>query len=62
MHFLTVKTTVENLPSVIDIDLINMQAASSILVRELPETKYKVVTPSSEAICNITKARVTEDE
>jgi large subunit ribosomal protein L25 len=57
LHFLKIKATAKTLPTTIDVDIINLVAAKSFLVRDLPEAKYTVINPANEAICKITKAK-----
>lgn len=57
LHFLKVKATAKTLPNTIDVDIINLVAAKSFLIRDLPEAKYTILNPANEAICKITKAK-----
>jgi large subunit ribosomal protein L25 len=57
LHKLKIRTTLENLPEHVDIDIIDLDTQKSFLVRHLEGKAYSIITPESEAICSITKAR-----
>jgi len=57
LHALTIKATLETLPEKIDVDIKNLEATKSFLIRHLPEQPFTILNPSSDAICKITKSR-----
>lgn len=54
---LKVLATLKTLPNEIDIDVKNLGNSESIIVRDLPEKDYKIISHPTVAICSISKAK-----
>ncbi len=57
IYKLKVKTDLKHLPSVIEVDVIDLSNQQSSLVRQLDIKGVEILSPDSVAICSISKAR-----
>ncbi|MCA9784830.1 MAG: 50S ribosomal protein L25 [Candidatus Cloacimonetes bacterium] len=62
LHKATIAVLPENLPQFIEIEVAHMNAATTLLVRDLPATdKYKLLVPDHVAVIQVTKPRAAKD-